>query len=134
MRLDLADNDVVITALVDFPGPAVEPCEYAGQYRDPLLGNPVLDAVEARVVGSREVLGHVLLPGREHVDGEMLGVQVGLQRIGDFCDVPEHQWRIQRYGAEAVGGDATGTAVRCAAGHDRDAGCEVAEAAAEAQF
>ena len=48
------------------------------------------------------------LADAKHIDREMLGIEVGLQRIGDLRDVPEHERRFQRHRAEAVRGDAAG--------------------------
>ena len=79
MRLDLANNDVVVPAIMDFTRPTIESGQYAGQYRHPVLGNTVFDAVVASVVGPCEMLGYVLLPGGEHVNSETFGVEVGLQ-------------------------------------------------------
>lgn len=61
----------------------------------------------------------------------MLGFQVGAKRPCLFGDIPQHQWRLQRYRAEAVRSNAAGLTILVTAANDSNAGREFAEALPE---
>ena len=55
-----------------------------------------MDVEIGRLVERLEELGRPLaLLGAEHIDCELLGVEIGLQGIRDLGDIPQHQWRFE---------------------------------------
>jgi hypothetical protein len=41
------------------------------------------------------MLRKLALLGGEHIDRELLGVEIRLQGIRDLGDIPQHQWRLE---------------------------------------
>ncbi len=117
-----ADNDLVITAIVHTLCLALKDCRILR--KDGHTGQALRAIQSSELVGTAlcEAIANVSLMHCQYVDGEMLGVDEGLEAERIIGDAPKHQRWLQRYGCKTVDCNARFFTVLIDRCHDGDAG------------